>query len=350
MSRDWAPFEHYLSEQHQIKLGYGDLFDFLENLKMEYNGKTVVCCTPKEMAIRRQFPQLGRLLMDEEFIVLYEKLSKIEGGLDLLHKKDDELAAFLKAGKVTEPEPNHSVLKIDDIGIDMDSYLIKWFTGKLDERFFHSDRNNKLFVQCILEEARELSGEQKRLYDAYKQEWYKSHGVSDEEVATLKNEYEADVAGGRYDGSFESYELEFGYHGGEVYVCFEEFFNNEALNNRASLLENFFLAQHITMSVDVKNGQLIAKDDEGNTWKDAKIYDFALNECLAFNEDGTLSDGLAAAGPYAERLKKDAKIYGVEITSIVKSVSSVLKDAQDRSAAADDNSHRHVLERETEKE
>lgn len=154
MGRDFAPYEHYLSEQRHIQMGYGDLFDFLENLKIIYeDGKEVICCSPEEMAIRRQFPQLGRLLMDHDFMVLYEKLSKIEGGLELLHKRDDELGSLLSAGKVSEPEPNHSVVKINDIGIDKDSYLIKWFAGKLDKNFYYAERNNKLFVEEMVNDA-----------------------------------------------------------------------------------------------------------------------------------------------------------------------------------------------------
>lgn len=145
MGRDWAPFEHYLSEQHQIKMGYGDLFDFLESLKMEYNGKSEVCCTPEEMAIRRQFPQLGRLMMNHSFMVLYEKLSKIEGGLDLLHQKDDELA---------------TVIENKGHGCDESSYLVKWFAGKLDDHFYHSERNDQLFAECMLDEAMILAREE----------------------------------------------------------------------------------------------------------------------------------------------------------------------------------------------
>lgn len=148
MGRDWAPYEHYLSEQHQIKMGYGDLFDFLESLKMEYNGKSEVCCTPEEMTIRRQFPQLGRLMMNHSFMELYEKLSKIEGGLDLLHKRDDELA---------------TVIENKGHGCNESSYLVKWFAGKLDDHFYYSERNDQLFVECMLEEAMVLVRE---AYDA----------------------------------------------------------------------------------------------------------------------------------------------------------------------------------------
>lgn len=154
MGRDFAPYEHYLSEQSHIQKGYGDLFDFLEKLKIIYeDGKEVVCCSPEEMAVRRQFPQLGRLLMDHDFMVLYEKLSKIDGGIELLHQRDDELGALLGASKVSEPEPNHSVIKINDIGIDKDSYLIKWFAGKLDEHFYYAERNNQLFVEEMVNDA-----------------------------------------------------------------------------------------------------------------------------------------------------------------------------------------------------
>lgn len=161
MGRDWAPYEHYLSEQRHIQMGYGDLFYFLENMKMVYNGKEEMCCSQEEMAIRRQFPQLGRLLMNHDFMVLYEKLSKIDGGLDLLHQRDDELATFLKAGRIVNPNTNEYILKVDDIeGIDKDSYLVKWFAGKLDENFYYSERNNELFVEAMVKEAKLLALEE----------------------------------------------------------------------------------------------------------------------------------------------------------------------------------------------
>ena len=91
---------------------------------------------------------------------------------------------------------------------------------------------------------------------------------------------------------------------------------NENLLRKADFLVDFFWAQHIYMSVEVEDNHLIARDDEGNEWKDAEIYDFGLNDCLCFNEDGSLSKGLAAAEPFVEQLKADAKEFGVEITAI----------------------------------
>lgn len=91
---------------------------------------------------------------------------------------------------------------------------------------------------------------------------------------------------------------------------------NENLLRKADFLVDFFWAQHIYMSVEVEDNHLIARDDEGNEWKDAEIYDFGLNDCLCFNEDGSLHNGLAAGEPFVEQLKADAKEFGVEITSI----------------------------------
>lgn len=87
--------------------------------------------------------------------------------------------------------------------------------------------------------------------------------------------------------------------------------NKRSLNDKAEFLEDFFAAQHIVMAVNIKNGHFFAYDDEGNTWKDSEIYDFAINECLAFNNDGTLSSGLGAAEPYYRQLIADAKDFGV---------------------------------------
>lgn len=105
----------------------------------------------------------------------------------------------------------------------------------------------------------------------------------------------------------------------------------ELLDDKADFLVDFFWAQKITMSVDSVGGKLVAKDDEGNKWCDAEIYDFALNECLCFEADGSLSSGLAAAEPFVERLKEDAKEYGVEVTAFVKSVDELIGEAKEKS-------------------
>lgn len=109
--------------------------------------------------------------------------------------------------------------------------------------------------------------------------------------------------------------------------------NENSLDDKADFLISFFDAQLINMSIDVKDGHLFAMDDEGNDWKDAEIYDFALNECLCFIKDGSLASGLAAAEPYVERLKADAKEFGVDITSFVteknRTLDIAIKQAKD---------------------
>lgn len=141
MSRDWTPAEHYMVEQRHISEGRGDLFDFLESLKFVYeDGKEEILNPPEEMAIRRQFPMLGRLLMDD-FIELHSRLSSIPGGIDFLHGKDEELAHIINS------------LKSRSKDIDKETYLYKWFVGELDERFYYSDRNNELFMECMLYDA-----------------------------------------------------------------------------------------------------------------------------------------------------------------------------------------------------
>lgn len=153
MGRDWAPFEHYLVEQRQTKMGYGSFWDMVKSSEICLAGKEPVrMYSDEEIALRRGFPFIGRFLFDD-FPKLYSQLSEIEGGIDFLHAKDLELASFLEASKVTESGPNHFVLKVDDIGVDMDSYLMKWFVGKLDENFYYSERNNQLFIEEMVKEA-----------------------------------------------------------------------------------------------------------------------------------------------------------------------------------------------------
>ena len=190
MGRDWAPFEHYMSEQRLLK-EHGDLFDFLDGLKFVHtDGREEIVNPPEEMAIRRQFPQLGRLLMDD-FMELHKKLSAIPGGIDFLHKKDNELATFLKAGRIVNPNTNEYILKVDDIeGIDEDSYLVKWFAGRLDEHFYYSERNNELFVECMVGEATVLAREP---FDKARFETALEHVFSDADSYAAENRdfYEA---------------------------------------------------------------------------------------------------------------------------------------------------------------
>lgn len=153
MSRDLAPFEAYLVEQQQIKEGHGSFWDMVKTLELHLVGKEPErVYSDEEIALRRRFPFIGRFLFND-FPKLFGQLSEIEGGIDFLHAKDLELAAFLEASKVTESGPNSFVLKVDDVGIDMDSYLMKWFAGKLDESFHYSERNNQLFMEEMVKEA-----------------------------------------------------------------------------------------------------------------------------------------------------------------------------------------------------
>lgn len=236
MGRDWTPREHLAAEQYNIEQGIGSIWRFLESAVINSNGKTERLYPDDELAIRKQFPLLGKLL-SKGFIELYDSLLNINGGIKLLHSKDDMLAAYINSGKG-----------------DKDSALIKWFNGELDPCFHYGERNHQLLVNAILEEAKELSGMQKRLYQDYKQRWYSSHGVEREEIDAFKKEYAEDVDAGRFDGSFESYELSFGYHGGQVYACFEEFLDNE-YQQLLKLFHSFSPGDYVNITVsDVCTG------------------------------------------------------------------------------------------------
>lgn len=138
MSRDWTPREHLAAEQFNIENGLGSIWDFLERTKFHnLDGTVYRICSDEELVLRKQFPYLGKLLSNG-FANLYVSLSKINGGLELLHSKDEELAVYIESGKGDE-----------------NSALIKWFNGTLDENFYYSEYNHKLFAESVLEEAKE---------------------------------------------------------------------------------------------------------------------------------------------------------------------------------------------------
>ena len=136
MSRDLTPAELLTLEQYNIqKHGASSLLDFMKGTIVTYNGISKPMYSEENIAIREQYPMLGKLY--SPFDKLYKALSGIEGGLDLLKKKDEELSSFVSFGEG-----------------DRDSYLIQWFQGTLDKGFYYSEYNDELFFDSITEEAR----------------------------------------------------------------------------------------------------------------------------------------------------------------------------------------------------
>ena len=108
MGREFTPRESYAFEQYNIKQGGFDKWEYMRRLTWHYNGQSDRVYSDEEIALRQQFPVLGRFL--EPFQRLYDSLSKINGGLDLLHLKDEELAEYINTNKG-----------------DVNSTVIKWF-------------------------------------------------------------------------------------------------------------------------------------------------------------------------------------------------------------------------------
>lgn len=132
MSRDFTPREHLEVEKH---FGYS-IWSFLESAKFSYEGEEWLMCEPAEIKARKQYPLLGKLL-NRQFVPLFESLSSVEGGLELLKEKDEELSLYVEKGEG-----------------DTNSYLIRWFEGNLDTNFYYSERNHEMFCEEMVKEAR----------------------------------------------------------------------------------------------------------------------------------------------------------------------------------------------------
>ena len=93
----------------------------------------------------------------------------------------------------------------------------------------------------------------------------------------------------------------------------------DSLMEEANMLQDFFIySKADDIAVSVQNETVVAADGE-NEWKGKEIYDFILNEMLAFNEDGTLADGLTVPEEMLEFIKKAGiEKYGVVIDFINK--------------------------------
>lgn len=99
-----------------------------------------------------------------------------------------------------------------------------------------------------LDELKHASMISKLCYELYKVDWKHSHMITTErEMSSIKNYYE-DFVDNETDYTYNDYLEEFGYDG-ELYVCYEEFLDNEYLEEDyvCSLLDNKKL---ITMYLD----------------------------------------------------------------------------------------------------
>ena len=233
MSRDWTPREHYLVEQQSIREGRGDYWDFLAGLEWVPVGRAPVRLhTDEEIALRQQFPVLGKFL--EPFMALYERLSKYENGIATLQDIDRKLAEYIETGK-------------GDEGV----YFVRWFEGKLDGNFYYRERNDALLMALICETAMERSGKQYDAYMMYRADWMRENGLSLRwDGAKLHEEYLEDVKEGRFEGTFHQYEMEFGYTDVGTYDSFDVF------------LEKHYQEQ--VKDVDELIGYAVAKSEECN--------------------------------------------------------------------------------------
>ena len=93
--------------------------------------------------------------------------------------------------------------------------------------------------------------------------------------------------------------------------------STDALVEEANMLQDFFIySKADDIAVSVQKETVVAADGE-NEWKGKEIYDFILNEMLAFNEDGTLVDGLTVPDDMLDFVKKTGvEKYGVVIDFI----------------------------------
>ena len=138
MSRDWTPRELYAVEEDNIRNGRGSLWDFMKGATWHINGEVFPFCSEETLSRRQEYPLLGRLY--ESYDELYDFLSQVNGGMDLLARHEKELDTYIKTGQG-----------------DKDSALIQWFEGRLDKNFYYRENNDALLMASIQDEAGKLS-------------------------------------------------------------------------------------------------------------------------------------------------------------------------------------------------
>jgi len=162
-------------------------------------------------------------------------------------------------------------LHTEELSLDEVKAVVK----DLYERDFSEDVKKEL-EQEGLSDNMLLAKEE---YEKYKEVWYASHGVTADMITEMRDEYHHAVSEGTFEGSFEEYEQEFGYYGGMIYVCFNEFLENEFeeiqgehlsyINNNsiskqmnALFLEGYCPETHEAMTVSIRFSHAEDKCDE----------------------------------------------------------------------------------------
>ena len=135
MSRNMTPSELLSMERALQQVNGFSLIEMMRTITLVCNDIEERIHSDDEIALREQYPLLGKLM--DRFPVLYEELEKIPGGLEVLRCKERDLQTYISL----------------DIG-DKSSPLIKWFEGELDPNFYYCERNEELFIESVLEEAR----------------------------------------------------------------------------------------------------------------------------------------------------------------------------------------------------
>jgi len=138
MSRDWTPREFLSFEKANKQTNPNfSIYDLMRSTTWTLGDVTRQLHTEGEMARREQFPVIGKVF-ENRFDELYEALSKVPGGLELLKQRDKELLEYFDSGAT------HN-----------EGYHVQWFNGTLDKGFYYNERNNELFLNAVLVDARQ---------------------------------------------------------------------------------------------------------------------------------------------------------------------------------------------------
>lgn len=141
MGRDWTPQEQYLialNLQNKEK----DLKSFMKNkfdivfIKADTKEK-IPLYSEEEKKVLLMFEFLGFLFSDNLYN-LWEKTSKYPiCRKKFLDETEKEIEAIIKADR------NNKNLSC------FDKTIVQWYLGKLDNNFYYSEENNKLFEEYL---------------------------------------------------------------------------------------------------------------------------------------------------------------------------------------------------------
>lgn len=143
MSRDWTPREHYFADLYMQREYKSNFREESLDMVISYNGKEESVYSDEEKKILRKYRELG-FLFSRNLLSLYDRTKEHPIRRNrILNDIEIQLNTLIDCNK-----KNGSSCEYPN---DIDTTLLKWYLGELDNDFYYNQKNNKIFENYLFD-------------------------------------------------------------------------------------------------------------------------------------------------------------------------------------------------------